>query len=285
MLSGEEMNRFRVMVLSVMTASLVTACAVPEFTAISAPSGRVSAHKAGVSSDILVELPAALSRDVQPQAQLLADEASKRRGIDYFNLHSNPIGMRIGDAYVLSFLGTSKERTELNIEMRAFYTPQQLDFGYNYSGPVTLAGRQAPIAPFFKPKSAALSFELIFGLPGNGVAEAYGDYLDALAGALKQRYQAKPFNFDDTPTVLAVKQNGEALAFLFTNQGNRLVLGDRKYADVQSVALFSTDAMMLNAYTLVGFNQKTPSPSSAPTYDYQQLRGLGLLAQFGELSP
>lgn len=277
------MHRVRTMAMGLMLGVLLTACSAPNFAISQAHRTVVSAKRGGLSSEVLREIPAQLVRSVQPQAQQLADEASKRRDIDYFNLHANPVGMRIGDAYVLSFLGTSKERTDLNIEMRAFYSPQELDFGYNYSGPVTQAGRQLPVMPFLKAQSPALNFELIFGLPGNGVSEAYGEYMDALAGKIRQRYQTKPFNFDDTPTVLAVKQNGEAIAFLFTNQGNRLILGDRKYADVQSVALFSTEAQLLNAYTLVGFNEKTASPTSLPTYEYQQLAGLGLLAQFGEL--
>lgn len=232
-------------------------------------------------------VPATLLTSVQAGAQKTADDASRRKDIDFFNLHANPVGLRIGTgdraAHVLSFLGTSKERTDLNIEMRALHASGKTAYVFNYSGPVTLsAATQVLRTPALAARSTELSFELITGLPGNGVSEAYGDYLDNLGAYLQRRYQARPFTFDDAPLVFALQQGEEPIGFLFTNQRNRLVLGDRKYADVQSVAFVAPDGELSGAYTLIGFNEKTSSPTTAPAYDIEQDERFGMLVEFGD---
>ena len=127
-------------------------------------------------------MPAAVQTATFAPAQRTADEASRKRQIDYFNLHAAPVGMRLGrgaDAgYVLSYLGTAKERTDLNVELRALAAPGQLGFSLNYSGPVTLAA-QAPSRPTLGAgRGSGVSFEVVWGVPGNGVADAYVDYLE-----------------------------------------------------------------------------------------------------------
>lgn len=230
-------------------------------------------------------VPPALIADVLPAAQKTADDASRRREIDFFNLHANPIGLRLGQgeeaAYVLSFLGTAKTRADLNLELRAFRASGQDGFHFNYSGPVTL-GLEAPPAPPARVGGAGYGFELIFGLPGNGVAEAYERYMNGLTEHLVRRYQARPFAFDDAPIVLAVHRGEEVVGFVFTNQGNRLVLGDRKYADVQQVVFLSTEAEVVAGYTLIGFNPKTAGPAQPPVYRLSSHARWGTLAEFGE---
>lgn len=232
-------------------------------------------------------VPSDVLSTLQAGAQKVADDESRRRGIEFFNLHANPVGLRIGTgagtAYVLSFIGTAKERTDLNIEMRALLASGQAAYTSNYSGPVTLsAASEVRRSPALRTRSTGLSFELLTGLPGNGVAEAYGDYLDQLGAYLQRRYQAKPFTFDDGPFVFALLQGEEAVGFLFTNQRNRLVLGDRKYADVQNVALMTPEGELSGAYTLIGFNEKTPSPTTAPVYAVEEDERFGQLVEFGD---
>jgi hypothetical protein len=154
----------------------------------------------------------------------------------------------------------------------------------NYTGPVTLGRPEAVTPP--KPtatRSAGLTFELITGLPGDGVADAYGDYLDHWAERLQQQLGGRAFAFDDTPLVFALHREAEPLAFVFCNQGSRLVLGERKYADVQAVTALGADGRWLGGYTLVGWNAKTPNATTNPRYQLEADSRFGTLAQFGEL--
>jgi hypothetical protein len=234
-------------------------------------------------------VPAAVLDAVLPRAQKAADDASRKRKIDFFNLHAAPIGLRVGetDGYVLSFLGTSKQRTDLNVELRAVYAADQVGVIQNYSGPVTLSrlagvagtSQQAPV----RRRGAGVSFELIMGLPGAGVADAYVEYMTYLERHLERRYGARPFTFDDGPIIFAVHEGDAVTGYVFTNQGNRLVLGDRKYADVQSVVHVGADADVKAAYTLIGFNPKTATPTSLPDYRYDEDARFGLMVEFGQL--
>lgn len=236
-------------------------------------------------------VPADLIRTTLVPAQKTADNASKRRGIDEFHLHDNPVAMHIGSgpdaAWVLSILGTSRQRSSLNLEMRALVAGGQTGFSLNYSGPTTLGLAQADrlmpaMSEGMQTVGKQLSFELVQGLPGGTVTNQYGRYLDRLGEHLRQRYNARPFQFDDVPHIFAVNQGGNLVGFLFTNQGNQLILGERKYADIQSVALFSPSGQRLCAYTLIGFNDKTVSPTSKPDYAIMDGTAWGPLVEFGD---
>lgn len=246
------------------------------------------------------KIPAEINTRTQAQAQVYADEVSKRRGIDLFYVHTVPVALQLKladqQAWVLSYPGTSRLRTDLNLELRALVSSQnpKAALNLNYSGPITL-GRSAPQAqaapPVFsaleqqlapRQNSQDLSFELITGLPGNGVTEAYGDYLEGLQNFLRSRFQARPFEFDDGPLIYAVNQGQTLLGFVFQNQRNRLILGERKYADVQSMVVVSAQREILGAYTLVGFNPKTPASDQPPVYDHEDQGALGSLFIFGE---
>lgn len=272
-------------------ALTLTACAQPAAMAPAAKAPAAVAAKAGRNLAAGVLRPDAVDPAVLAStlsgAQQAADEASRRRKIDFFHLHAAPVGLRVGQGegagYVLSYVGTSKQRTDLNIELRALYAPGQLGFSHNYSGPVTLAAAGASKPALRRARGGAVAFELLMGVPGNGVDVAYGDYLEHLQDHLRARYQARPFSFDDGPLIFAVHEGDAVTGFVFTNQGNRLVLGDRKYADVQSVVHVSAEAEVLAAYTLIGFNEKTASPTSAPDYRFTADQRYGLFAEFGEL--
>lgn len=273
-------------------AVLLAACV----QAPSAPRARQAAGASalgeqGLTAAFLMPsaVPAAVRQAAFAPAQQAADEASRKRQIPFFNLHDAPVALRLGSGadagYVLSYLGTGQDDADLNLELRALYGAGALGFCLNYSGPTTLArtarGAERPAMPKAA-RGSGVSFELILGLPGDGVVEAYEAYLNHLGERLRGRYQARPFSFDDAPLVFAVHR-GEALeGFLFLNQGNRLVLGERKYADVQSVAFFGTDAERKASYTLIGFNRKTASSTSAPEYRREDDARFGALLEFGE---
>lgn len=269
--------------------ALSVGCGLPE-TSIRTTSSRHLTAKRELPVQFLAPsaVPAGVLGALHAGAQKTADDASRRKDIDFFNVHANPVGLRLGAgdraAYVLSFLGTSKDRTDLNIEMRGLLASGKAGYVFNYSGPVTLSS--AP--EVFKPsvlgaRSAGLSFELMTGLPGAGATDAYGEFLEHLGGYLQRRYPARPFTFDDAPIVFALQDGEEPVGFLFTNQRNHLVLGERKYADVQSVAFVTPEGAIAGAYTLVGFNQKTAAPTTGPVYEIEADERFGTLVQFGEL--
>jgi hypothetical protein len=226
------------------------------------------------------DVPADVVTRARGPAQQAADEASRRRQIDFFKLPANPVGLQVGSAHVLSFVGTALHDADLNIELRALVAGAHVDVAMNYSGPTTL-GRQ-PFAPTIKADDDP-SFELITGLPGNGVDDDYADYLSHLQDYLAQRYDGQPFAFDDAPLVFAVHQGDAVTGFVLMDQGNRLVLGDRKYADVQSVACYTAEAKLAAAYVVVGFNRKTAGPGAAPKWALERDQRFGLIARCGEL--
>ena len=83
--------------------------------------------------------------------------------------------------------------------------------------------------------------------------------------------------------IFAVHDGDAVPAFVFSNQGNRLVLGDRKYADVQNVVVVSDEAEVLAAYTLIGFNPKTTGADGRIDYRFEEDDRFGTLVEFGEL--
>lgn len=237
------------------------------------------------------QVPAELMSRLLPEAQATADEASRRRQIDYFHLHAAPVGVSIGElGWVVSLLGTSKERTDLNLELRALASTVPavgVGFNFNYSGPVTqardaLGGAQTAPAP--TSRSRGPRFELMPGLPGNGVAEAYGDMLEHLGERLTTRFNARDaVRLDDGPLVYALMESAsEPAAYVFCNQGSKLVLGERKYADVQAVHVVGPDARVLGGYTIVAFNPKTASPTASPQWQPEALGPFGTLVVAGE---
>jgi hypothetical protein len=234
-------------------------------------------------------VPAAIAALAHGRAQAASDAASERRDIDFFALPSNPLGIAIGSgadaAWVLGFLGTGKTDADVNVELRALVAGGDVGVTMNYSGPTTL-GRAAIAAP--APSIAAARgegrrFELVTGVPGNGVADAYVDYMGGLERQLERRWDARPFAFDDVPVVFAVSRSDVLEGFVFTNQGNRLILGERKYADVQSVAAFTAEGELAAAYTAVGFNRKTSGPGAAPVWQLERDARFGTIAVCGEI--
>lgn len=267
-------------------ALLLLSCSAPN------PSLRVPAQVGAQAQASLMarfsaspDLPATQLALLTGQAQAYADEISKRREIDFFRLHPRPVGLRLGfgtaTSWLLSYLGTSRERQDLNLELRVVGSDSP-GMNLNYSGPVTL-GRTSARPDVRAGGASDWRFELITGLPGEGVIEAYEAYAEGLAQYLRSRYQARPFSFDDGPLVYAIHVGGQLQGFAFFNQGNRLILGERKYADVQSVAVISSQRKLLGAYTLIGFNPKTAGPDQEPAYQVETDSRFGELVQFGEL--
>lgn len=273
--------------LALTTALSLAACAHPLAPGAvrTAAQTQARAHKGLVATVVKpAQVPASVVAQVLPVAQKAADDASRKRKIDFFKLHDAPVGIHLGSgesaSYVLSFLGTAKQTEDLNIELRALVAGPQLGLSYNYSGPVTL-GRATPAN--VRPTRGGLSFELLMGVPGDGVDEAYSDFMTHLQDRLARQYQARPFTWDDAPIIYAVHEGDAVTGYVFTNQGNRLVLGDRKYADVQSVVVVSTEAEVAAAYTLIGFNPKTTGANGQINYRFEQDEDFGTLVEFGEL--
>lgn len=245
-------------------------------------------------------LPSEIQQSSQAQVQTYADEVSRRRQIDFFQIHPNAVGLELqagqDHGRILSWLGTARSRNDLNVEIRLLQGSDS-NLNLNYSGPVTQTQTPSqiqsqsdtltlPNPQAAQPQNSGLKFELMMGLPNEGVTRAYGDYLEALSHALSQRYQARPMSLNDSPLVYALTQTspqGDQLrAFVFCNQRNQLVLGERKYADVQSLVVLAPDHSLLGAYTLIGFNPKTASAQTAPSLKREEDPDFGTLIEFGE---
>ncbi len=218
------------------------------------------------------ELPASVMADVLPRAQRNADDLSRRRKIDFFTLHPNPVGLKlgVGDAttHVLSFLGTSKDRTTLNIEMRALVGERAIGLTANYTGPVTLGRVPQPEAPSqtLSRHRSGFAFDLLLSSPPAHVVEAHETALTRLGRHLEARYDARPFEMGSDTIVFSIERGAESLGYVTLDQRDRLVLGDRKYADVQAVVAYDLAGEVLAGYSLVGFNQKTQGANAPPTY-------------------
>ena len=270
------------------TALSVGACAPAPLRAALPVAGSAGASSMAYARVVAPgAVPAAIAATAAARAQAEADAASERRDIDHFALPEAPLGIAIGtgerQAWVLGFLGTGRTDADLNIELRALVAGDDVGVTFNYSGPTTLGRLPVPGArPLGARRSQGPTFELLMGLPGNGVADAYGDYMTGLAAHLERRHQARPFAFDDVPLVFAVHEGGAPTGFVFTNQGNRLVLGDRKYADVQSVVCLTAEARVAAAYTVIAFNRKTAGPAAAPAWSLERDARFGTLASCGE---
>lgn len=286
------MRSLRLGLLGVCVVTLL-GCGSPMALQGPVQKGAFQARSAGAADSQLAasvlmpeQVPSALRQATHTAVQKASDDASRKKGLDFFHVHSNPVGLKIAaggaSAYVLSFLGTSKETPDINYEARALVADGKVGIISNYSGPGTLSTPVDRLLPRPLVENQGFDFELLMGLPGNGVTEAYERTMERLGLQLQRRFQARPFQFDEDCIVLALHQGSELAGFLFTHQRNRLVLGERKYADVQSVVLMSPEAEVLAAYTLVGFNRKTPTATTAPTYTWERFGELGSVGIFGE---
>jgi hypothetical protein len=271
----------RLATLALLTVLGTTACshAAPGLTA-RVPAALQAAGSSYAKVLAPKDVPAEVVTRALGPAQRAADEASRRRQIDFFKLPANPVGLQVGSAHVLSFVGTALHDEDLNIELRALVSGTNVGVTMNYSGPTTLG--RGSFAPSLEAADET-TFELITGLPGNGIEEDYADYLEHLQEYLAQRYNGQPFTFDDAPLVFAVHQGEAVTGFVLMDQGNRLVLGDRKYADVQAVACYTAQAKLAAAYVVVGFNRKAPGPGAAPTWVTEKNGRFGLIARCGEI--
>lgn len=245
---------------------------------------RALLHAQFVQNDAL---PAALLQRHLQGAQAYSDQISQRRELDFFQLHGELMGLKLNDtSYILSLLGTAKTRTDLNVEMRVL-SGANTGMNLNYSGPVT-RGLELEQPLLTQPsetvaaQGAGIHFELITGLPPEHITRTYGDHLEQWARYLKYRFQAQPLQFDDGPLIYAMTQQDQLLGFAFFNQRNLLTLGERKYADVQSVAVVDTEGRLQGNYAIVAFNPKTASSQSRLNYQLEQPDGLGTLVLLGE---
>lgn len=281
-----------VLLLSVSTLSLF-ACTTPHATA---PSVLLKAQ--GQAAPLLrsqfvttATVPATRLQGTLSQAQEYSDLISKRRDLDLFKLYPEILGLKINDhSYILSFLGTATTRNDLNVELRAL-VGQNTGMNLNYSGPVTrstVAERVAHDSPKAQPllstsSEESLRFELITGLPPEHITRTYGLQLERLARHLSYRFQAKTMVFDDGPLIYALTTaQDQLMGFVFFNQRNLLTLGERKYADVQSVMLIDTRGQVQGAYTLAAFNPKTDLANPSLNYTIETPENLGQLALLGK---
>lgn len=260
-------------------------------TGVRAETGSQAAAKARQGLGASVVQAAAVPSDtlarVQDRLQRNADDASRRRKIDFFALHANPIGLKLtagGDeSYVLSFLGTSKTRTDLNIETRALVGERAMGSTTNYTGPVTL-GRAAAtaVAAPAKSRGNGFEFDLLLSAPPSHIDAAYGREMERLAKHLADRYDARPVDLLGDVTPFTIERAEGSLGYVFCSQRNTLVLGDRKYADVQVVTAMAPDGEVLASYTLVGFNEKTTGADADPTYRVHTDGPHGPIFEFGD---
>lgn len=250
-------------------------------------SAPLLAQNRGLQLDFVQHIPNDLSQTLWTEAQNYADLVSRRRQLPLFRLSSQFFGLQFqhsGDrAYILSYLGTPDQEPDVNVELRLLHG-QNTQMNLNYSGPLTqtLQTESEQTTPLSAQSSEAFEFELIMGLPGQGITEAYGRYLDSLGQYLKQRFGARPLTWNDAPLVYAVHLKGQLQGFVFMNQRNPLVLGERKYADVQNMVFFSTQRERLGAYTLIGFNPKTDAEGQLIDIQVDNDTAFGHLIVLGE---
>lgn len=230
-------------------------------------------------------------------SQNYADQVSRRRQLPIFALSEQAFGLRFSfgeeQAFVMSYLGTPPGQSDVNVELRLL-VGNNTQLNLNYSGPLTQnvqnvqalpleSTEQSPQTDVLMTRPTQVKFELILGLPGQGVTEAYGRYLERLGQSLRQRYGARPFDWNDAPLVYAVQRGESLLGFLFMNQRSELVLGERKYADLQNIAFVSPEREWLGGYTLLGFNPKTDAQGQLISPRVESDSPFGPIIVLGEL--
>lgn len=219
----------------------------------------------------------------QKDAQKVSDKASKTRDIDYFDIHKNPVGLELSygseKAYILNYLGTSKNTEDLNIEFKSFYTKSQLGYSFNYSGPITLSSTKNiknERAINSLKKNGSIRFELITGMPPEYIVNRFENYIEReLKPALKMIYKADP-DISDEIFPYAVYADNELKGFFFLISRSILRLGDRKYADLQLSTFIDTENEIGAKMAIVAFNPKTKI-GVAPKYDIKTLDDLNIV--------
>jgi len=164
-------------------------------------------------------VPVALRDQVLPRAQRAADDTSRRRKIDFFGLHDNPVGVQLswGDdaAYVLNFLGTARTRNDLNLEMRTLVGERAMGSTMNYTGTATLSRTQPTVtSPAAKARGNGFEFDLLLSSVPAHIDEAYGTAMTRLAKHLSDRYDARPIDLFGDVTVFTVERAEGSLAEL-----------------------------------------------------------------------
>lgn len=255
-----------------MVASSVS-CGVAPTALKQTRTGAVAVKSRALTATVApaASVPEAILANVLPRAQRHADDMSRRRKIDFFALHANPVGLKfqVGaeSTYLLSLLGTATTRTDLNIEMRALLGDQAMGLTANYTGPATLT-RAASATHRTSVKGDSVgrfSFDLIVSAPPAHVDEAHGRLAERMARHLSDRYDARPFEIGSDALAFSVEHDGATVGYVVCDQRDQLVLGDRKYADVQLVTVLGLGGELLAGYALVGFNEKTQG-MNAPVY-------------------
>lgn len=207
--------------------------------------------------------------------QAAADEASKKREIDFFRLQRQGVALRwrlpSGEAVgVMGLVGCSRERTEVAIEATALLAGEVPAASiFSYGGPVAWQGLgdKALGQPGARRSQGRLGWSLMQGLPPSEVLAPYARRMEALASGLQRHYGARPFTWDEVPLCFVLEQGeGAALAFVLANHRNRLVLGERKAADVRQLMAFGPQGQLLGSATLLGWDPKLPDPQAEAAF-------------------
>jgi len=217
---------------------------------------------------LMENIPENVIKESENICQKAIDKASKLRGIDYFNLPKNPFALEIKKdnykSYILNYIGTSKENKDLNIEVRSFVdSNNSVSYNFNYSGPLTLSNSRKTFGtynldPVISIKNTGFSFELITGMPPEGITRIFEKELNNITSNLKKNYKLdKDIKIGEDILVYAIKFNDDLQGFFIQAYRNILSLGERKYADLQIFVTISNDYKIMNTYSIVAFNPKT----------------------------
>ncbi|MEK7432665.1 MAG: hypothetical protein AABZ74_06010 [Cyanobacteriota bacterium] len=251
-----------------------------------------SVNKINESASILKSenIPDEIKKLTQKEAKEMSDKESKRRGVDFFNIPNNPVGMKISyadkSAYILNYIGTSENTVDVNVEMKAFYSEDSKIYSLNYSGPITNTEK-------FKVKKEkntlkttkdekGITFELIQGLPPEHIINTFSDYAEGLKEVLKMIYRPQKSTISEEDVfIYAIKYNGEVKGFFFESHANKVILGERKYADMQLGVFITNENKILQNYVIVAFNPKAKLNQN-PSYKFFDEKGFNFI-QLGDL--
>lgn len=269
---------------------IISSCSSNDISSVSQNNQVISSSKKIIRNNEIKfletkNIPNEIIELTQKEAQKASDKASKARGIDYFDIHKNPIGLEFNfnneKAYILNYLGTSKNTEDLNIDFRTFYTNNEIGYNFNYSGPVTLSSTKNIEKGTSKlNKNSSIKFQLITGMPPEYIVNSLEEYIERqLKPSLKMIYKVDT-NISDDIFPYAVYSNNEIKGFIFLISKNVLRLGDRKYADVQLITYISTENEVKGKLALVGFNPKS-KVATPPEYDIKNIDDLNIV-EFGD---
>ncbi|MFN8674179.1 MAG: hypothetical protein U0457_19115 [Candidatus Sericytochromatia bacterium] len=234
-------------------------------------------------------IPIEIKNLTKKEAQEMSDKESKRRGVEFFDIPDNPIGLKLTydnkDAYILSYIGTPKTTDAVNVEIKALYSENSKAYSLNYSGPLTNTEKfkvKKEIPLKLSKKSTGIEFELIQGLPPELLLRSFEDFTENLKNTLKMVYRPQKTTIsEDDVFIYAIHNNGELQGFFFESHANKVVLGERKYADMQIGVFINNQGEILSNYTLVAFNPKV-KVNSKPNYTYFSENNINFV-QMGEL--